>query len=359
MPQANKAALLFCLAAAALPTVPASATERPNIVFVLADDLGYGDVGAYGGTTIQTPEIDALTQSGVRFTQGYVTHPVCSPSRAGLMTGRYQQRHGWEFNPAGRDRGAGLSLEERTLGDVLRDAGYRTGLVGKWHLGQQPNHRPTQRGFDEYFGILEGGSIFIDSRKPGVESASLRGGRGPTERHNTVWRARRGTDGRTVEEAVDVDEYLTDVFTDEALRFIGASDEQPFFLFLSHTTPHTPLQATVEYLEPYRHIEDPAKRVYAAMVASLDASVGRLREALEKSGQLEDTLFVFASDNGCAGYIFGACSNAPLRGFKRYHHEGGVRVPFVVSWPARLAAGQVVDTPVSTLDLFATFAAAA
>ncbi|MEM1248317.1 MAG: sulfatase-like hydrolase/transferase, partial [Acidobacteriota bacterium] len=232
MPQANKAALLLCLAAAALPTVPASAAERPNIVFVLADDLGYGDVGAYGGTTIQTPEIDALTQSGVRFTQGYVTHPVCSPSRAGLMTGRYQQRHGWEFNPAGRDRDAGLSLEERTLGDVLRDAGYRTGLVGKWHLGQQPNHRPTQRGFDEYFGILEGGSIFIDSRTPGVESASLRGGRGPTERHNTVWRARRGTDGRTVEEAVDVDEYLTDVFTDEALRFMSASDEQPFFLFL-------------------------------------------------------------------------------------------------------------------------------
>lgn len=358
-PKTTARLFLFALAAATLLPLPASASARPNIVFVLADDLGYGDVGVYGGTTIQTPEIDALAESGVRFTQGYVSHPVCSPSRAGLMTGRYQQRHGWEFNPAGRDRAAGLSLDQTTLGDVLRAAGYRTGLVGKWHLGQQPEHRPTRRGFDEYFGILEGGSIFVDSRKPGVESASLGGGQGPTERHNTVWRARRGADGQTVEEAVEVDEYLTDVFTREAVDFVGRSDDRPFFLFLSHTTPHTPLQATAEYLEPYRHIDDAPKRVYAAMVASLDASVGRLRQALEEQGKLDDTLFVFASDNGCAAYVLGACSNAPLRGFKRYHHEGGIRVPFVMSWPARLAPGQVLDTPVSTLDLLATFAAAA
>ncbi|MCZ6890552.1 MAG: sulfatase [Gammaproteobacteria bacterium] len=330
---------------------PSTGDQRPpNIVLILGDDLGYGDIGVYGSEIIKTPSIDALASEGIRFTQGYVSHPVCSPSRAGLMTGRYQQRHGWEFNPAGRDASAGMRVEERTLADALKSLGYVTGMVGKWHLGHQRPHHPMSRGFDEYFGVLEGGSIFIDSRVAGVEYGSIRGEAGPTERPNKVL---RGFD------EVKVGKYLTDAFTDEAVDFVTRHKDEPFFLYLSHTTPHTPLQATARYLEGYRHVTDQRTRVYAAMVASLDESVRRVVAAIKEIGQYDNTLIVFTSDNGCAGYIHGACSNSPLRGFKRYHHEGGVRVPFIVSWPARLPSGEIFSAPVITLDLLATFTAAA
>lgn len=336
-----------------LAVVPLSGLQEdraPNIVLILADDLGYGDVGIYGSKIIETPAIDALARRGVRFTEGYVSHPVCSPSRAGLITGRHQQRHGWEFNPVGRDRSLGLRLEERTLADRLKPLGYATGMVGKWHLGQPRPYHPMSRGFDEYFGVLEGGSIFIDSRKPGVEYGSLRGESGPTKRGNKVL---RGFD------EVQVEAYLTDVFSAEAVDFIKGHPDEPFFLYLSHTTPHTPLQATSRYLENYRDVADQRTRVFAAMVSSLDESVRRVVAALETIDQLENTLIVFASDNGCTDSNRGACSNAPLRGFKAYHHEGGVRVPLIMSWPARLPSGKVYSEPVSTLDLLATFTAAA
>ena len=334
------------------PVADAGAGPPPNIVLILADDLGYADIGIYGSEVISTPNIDALAASGVRFTAGYVSHPVCSPSRAGLMTGRYQQRHGWEFNPAGRDVGAGMSLEETTLADRMKALGYRTGMIGKWHLGRQEPHHPMSRGFDEYFGVLEGGSIFIDSSLPGVEYGSIRGEDGPTVRRNKVLRGF---------EEEKVDRYLTDVFTEEATSFIerSAGGEEPFFLYLSHTTPHTPLQATAEYLDGYRHIEDQRTRVYAAMVASLDESVRQVVETLKAQGVYENTMIVFASDNGCAGYIHNACSNAPLFGFKRYHHEGGVRIPFIISWPEGIEGGRTFNQPVITLDFTATFTAAA
>ncbi|MDE0442451.1 MAG: sulfatase-like hydrolase/transferase [Gammaproteobacteria bacterium] len=280
----------------------ATAAAQPSVVVILADDLGYGDIGANGGTTIATPHIDALAARGVRLTQGYVSHPVCSPSRAGLMTGRYQQRHGWEFNPSGRDRVAGMSTEEQTIADVMRAAGYRTGLVGKWHLGSRPEHHPVNRGFDEFFGMVEGGSIYIDGDVPGVESwGSPRVGR-----PNKIIRG--------LDQEVVVEEYLTDRFTDEAVDFIERHARVPFFLFLSHKTPHTPLQATAKYLDRSRHIDDDATRIYSAMVASLDDSVGAVVAALEGEGLRDDTLIVFLSDNGCAGYVANACSNAPLRG---------------------------------------------
>ena len=326
------------------------ATSRPpNIVLILADDLGIGDVSAYGGDVISTPHIDALAETGVRLTDGYVSHPVCSPSRAGLLTGRYQQRHGWEFNPAGRDARAGMSTAERTFAEELKALGYVTGMVGKWHLGKQRPHHPMNRGFDEYFGVLEGGSTYIDSRTPGVESASLGGGPEPTTRPNKIL---RGFD------EVKVERYLTDVFTAEAVAFIDRHHDEPFMLYLSHITPHTPLQATAPYVDRYRHIEDKRTRVYAAMVASLDDSVGRVVEQLKAIGQYDNTLIVFLSDNGCAGYI-GCCSNAPFAGFKRYHHEGGIRIPFIISWPGNLPAGKVYQAPVISLDLLATFTAAA
>ncbi len=327
---------------------PASAERAPNIVLIVADDLGIGDVGVYGGEVFSTPNIDALAAAGVRATEGYVSHPVCSPSRAGLLTGRYQARHGWEFNPDGRDLTAGLSTDESTFANELKALGYATGMVGKWHLGHEREHHPMSRGFDEYFGVLAGGSIFIDSRTPGTETV----GRPLTERPER-YGVSRGF------ETVEVEEYLTDAFTDEAVAFIDRHREEPFFLYLSHTTPHTPLQATERYLEPYRHIEDPATRVYAAMVGSLDESVARVVATLREIGQYDNTLIAFLSDNGCAAYIGQACSNAPHAGFKRYHHEGGVRIPFILSWPAGLPAGQVYGEPVISLDLLATFTGAA
>ena len=321
--------------------------ERPNIVFVFADDLGIGDVGAYGGDTIATPHIDALATRGVKLSQGYVSHPVCSPSRAGILGGVYQQRHGWEFNPARRDVEAGMSLDVATFADMLRVAGYSTGMVGKWHLGFQDGYHPRARGFDSFFGVLAGGSMFIEPDVPGVETITgLVRARTP---EFGVYRDR---------ELVEVDAYLTDVFTRQAVAFIEARTS-PFMLYLAHTAPHTPLQATAEYLDRYRHIEDKATRIYAAMVASVDDSVAAVVAALERTGRLENTLIVFASDNGCARYIGDACSNAPHAGFKRYFHEGGVRVPFIVSWPAALPIGAVYEHPVSSLDLWATFASVA
>jgi len=328
---------------------PASVVDQPpNIVFIFADDLGIGDTSVYGSEIIRTPNIDRLAATGARLTNGYVSHPVCSPSRAGLLTGRYQQRHGWEFNPAGRDVDTGMSAAERTFADELQDSGYATGMVGKWHLGYKGPHHPMQRGFDEYFGVLAGGSIFIDPDTPGVESMgqisktrqsrrSIRRGYGP----------------------VTVDDYLTDVFTNEAVDFIERHQDEPFFLYLSHTTPHTPLQATQKYLDRYRHIEDSGTRIYAAMVASLDDSVAAVVAKLEEIGQRDNTLIVFASDNGCAGYINGACSNAPFAGFKRYHQEGGIRVPFILNWPDGIPAGTIYEYPAISLDLLATFTAAA
>lgn len=325
----------------------ASDSRPPNIVFIFADDLGIGDTSIYGSKVIDTPNIDALAREGVRFTQGYVSHPVCSPSRAGLLTGRYQQRHGWEFNPAGRDVRNGMSVEERTFADALKANGYATGMVGKWHLGYQGPHHPLNRGFDEYFGVLAGGSIYIDPNTAGVESIG----------RTTSTRTSRIGIYRGFEE-VKVEDYLTDVFTQEAVDFIDRHKDEPFFLYLSHTAPHTPLQATAKYLQRYRNIEDKATRIYAAMVSALDDSVAAVVDKLKAIGQYDNTLIVFLSDNGCAGYIGNACSNAPHAGFKRYHQEGGIRVPFIISWPEQLPAGSIYDNPVISLDLLATFTAA-
>ncbi|MDP6651872.1 MAG: sulfatase-like hydrolase/transferase, partial [Gammaproteobacteria bacterium] len=196
--------LSFCATPIAVYSQPAAPQQKPNIVFIFADDLGYGDTGVYGSEIIRTPSIDSLAAAGVQFTQGYVSHPVCSPSRAGLLTGRYQQRHGWEFNPAGRDREAGLDLNQRTIADELKSQGYATSMVGKWHLGQEEAHHPMSRGFDEYFGVLAGASQFFETLPEGGAYA-LNGIPVQRSPYNSVYRGR---------ERVEVDEYLTDVFTD-------------------------------------------------------------------------------------------------------------------------------------------------
>ncbi len=321
----------------------------PNIVVIMADDLGYADIGVYGSKIIKTPHIDELAARGVRLTDGYVSHPVCSPSRAGLYTGRYQQRHGFEYNVATRDDKIGLSLDETTIADMLGGAGYATGLVGKWHQGKRREHHPLSRGFDEYFGMLAGGSTFIDSRVEGVESWPAENA--PTTRGD----ANAIFDGF---EQVEVEEYLTDVFIEKAEDFIDRHSDKPFFLMMTPNAPHTPLQATKKYLDRYRHIEELNTRIYAAMVSSVDDMVGAVTLKLREHGLEQNTLVVFLSDNGCAGYINGACSNEPLNGFKRYHLEGGIRIPFIFKWPASLPAGETFKHPAISLDLFPIFAAA-
>ena len=341
--------LLFFLTQNAALYLSAAESGQPNLVLILADDLGIGDVGVYGSEIVDTPNIDALAMSGVRFAQAYVSHPVCSPSRAGLITGRYQQRHGWEFNPARRDLHQGMDMSQQTLADVLKQQGYKTGLVGKWHLGQVGSFHPLSRGFDEYYGVLGGGSQYVE--EPGKEVVyALNGEPGPRTDYNAIYRGR---------EKISEKEYLTDAFTREALSFIDRHAESPFFLYLSHIAPHTPLQTTTGYLDRYGHVQDMPTKIYAAMVSALDDSVGAVVEKLREVDQLENTLIAFMSDNGCAGYIGNACSNLGFAGFKRFHQEGGIRVPFILSWPGRLRAGQHFTDPVISLDLFSTFTAAA
>lgn len=364
------AAVGLAAAPAASVTADKAAPPRPNVIVILADDLGYGDTGVYGSKIVKTPHIDALAAAGVRFTQAYVTHPVCAPSRAGLLTGRYQTRFGYEFNPVGRDRTGGVSLDEAFIGQVMKSAGYRTAMVGKWHLGEPEGYYPLDRGFDEFFGVTAGATAFIVDARPGDEfhstpgieatyASSEAGAAIPGSEAEQMVRVRQRAPVRRGSEVVEVKAYLTDAFTDEAVRFIGANRDRPFFLYLAHTAPHTPLQATRKYIDRYAHVPDKGQRVYAAMVSALDDSVGAIRAKLKAEGLEKNTLIVFLSDNGCAGYVGGACTNAPLAGYKATHLEGGVRVPFIVAWPGTIGPGRVDDRAVSSLDLAPTAAALA
>ncbi len=327
-------------AAVAAPAAAAAATRQPNIVVILADDLGYADLGFQSAKDIPTPNIDRLAGSGVRFTNAYVSHPFCSPTRAGLMTGRYQQRFGHENNPVynPRDELSGLPLEETTLPQVLNKAGYATGLVGKWHLGAAPKFHPMKRGFTEMFGFLGGGHDYFKAQMDGEPREYMI----PIQRNG--------------ESAVEP-EYLTDAFSREAAAFIERHRAHPFFLYLAYNTPHTPLQATGKYLDRFPHITDPKRRSYAAMVSSLDDGVGRVMEALRRSNLESDTLVFFLSDNGGPPSA-NASSNGPLRAAKGTVYEGGIRVPFLARWKGKLKP-TVYPEPVISLDIFPTAAAAA
>jgi arylsulfatase A-like enzyme len=332
---------LLCFACAwALPLVAADALpaadapRRPNVVILLADDLGYADVGFQGCKDIPTPHIDTLAKNGVRCTNGYVSGPYCSPTRAGLMTGRYQQRYGHEFNPGGGPD-VGLPLGETTIADRLKAAGYATGLVGKWHLGNAPRFHPQKRGFDEFFGFLGGAHPYFPGRGAPIY---------------------RGT-AEVKEEA-----YLTDAFAREAVAFIDRHKAQPFFLYLAFNAVHTPLQATDDRLKRFASIPDPTRRTYAAMTVAMDEAVGRVLGKLRSEKLEEDTLLLFFSDNGgptMRGTTINGARNTPLRGSKRTTLEGGIRVPFAVQWKGRLPAGKVYDHPLIQLDVLPTALAAA
>ncbi len=325
-----------------LSTVVDASAERPNVVVILADDLGYADISVHGCTDIKTPNIDRLAETGVRCTDGYVTHPFCSPTRAALVTGRYQQRFGNENNPwyDPQNPFLGLHVKERTIADRLKAAGYRSGIIGKWHLGTAHVFHPARRGFDYFFGFLGGGHDYfrVDLRRPLGGGYYL-----PLEENG---------------KPLDLNGYLTDVLTDAAVRFIEENRDKPFFLYVAYNAPHTPLQAPEAYLERTRSIEHPKRRIYAAMVLALDEGVGRILDALERTGQRERTLVFFLSDNGGIPRTSGS-SNRPLRGTKGMVYEGGIRVPFLVSWPGTLPEGATYSHPVSSLDIAATAAALA
>ncbi|VGO13061.1 Arylsulfatase [Pontiella desulfatans] len=317
------------------------AVQQPNIILILADDMGYSDVGFNGCTDIPTPNLDALAASGVRFEQGYVSASVCGPSRAGLLTGRYQQRfgcgenppeEGWPEHPRCPD--AGVPLTEQMLGELLKPAGYRTGVIGKWHMGMAHNLRPNQRGFDYFYGFLNGAHSFTEAEKKWQPNPGF----WPVFRNN---------------EPLDYEGYLTDTFTDESIAFIERNKAAPFFLYLSYNAVHAPWQAPDNVAHKVTHIKDDYRRTYAGMLVSMDDGIGRVVQALEDCGVRENTVVVFLSDNGAPKNS--AAGSDPLRGNKGDTYEGGTRVPFVLSWPNKLPAGTVYDYPVSALDLAPTF----
>jgi arylsulfatase A-like enzyme len=322
--------------------------RRPNIVLIVSDDQGYAEMSGQGGD-VPTPHLDRLAASGIRFTAGYVTAPFCSPSRAGLLTGRYQQRFGHEMNPVEKtnDRPeVGLPVSEKTIADHLRNAGYATGMVGKWHLGAHPPYHPLRRGFQEFFGFLREGHFY---GAPDRVVSRLREREPEYDRLNPILRG---------ESEVEEKDYLTTAFGREASAFIDRHARDPFFLYLPFNAPHSPMQATPRDLERFASIADPHRRIWAAMLASMDDAVGTVLASLRKHGLERDTLVIFVSDNGGPTKEL-TSRNDPFSGGKGSVLEGGIRVPFLLSWPGKLPAGVVERRPVSALDVLPTALAAA
>ncbi|NQU43502.1 sulfatase-like hydrolase/transferase [bacterium] len=338
-----------------------SAIRNPNIILIYADDMGYGDAGCYGGTNlVPTPNIDRLAAEGVRFTDGYVTAPVCGPSRYGLLTGAYQQRFGIQTNKDAWAKLPGLEetpennripASQKIISEPMESAGYATGMAGKWNL---PNYPKTT--FDETMSVMHfGGDYWPDAEGHygGVDESTAKG-----NFKRIVWGPER-----------EGDEYLTDRLGRQSVEFVERHAEEPFFLYLAFNAPHSPMQAKKSHLDAVSHLKTEALRFYGAMLLSMDENVGRVLDALDRLGLADSTLVAFASDNGPTfAYnvdwpeewpkeLLG--SAGPLSGHKGQYLEGGIREPFILRWPARLEAGQVYTQPVSTLDLYPTFCAAA
>ncbi|TWT81424.1 Arylsulfatase [Planctomycetes bacterium CA13] len=326
---------------------PASGSSPPNVLIIMCDDLGYADVGFNGAKDITTPSLDELANSGTICTSAYVAHPVCGPSRAAIMTGRYPHNFGEQFNlPDHHEMGTPLS--EVFLSQLLKDAGYYTGAIGKWHLGQQPQYQPNQRGFDEFYGILGGGhQYFPEKYRPKYEKA-VRAGQKKIPMNISPLQ-RNGKDARETE-------YVTDAFSREAVAFLeqASTKNQPWFLYLSYTAPHSPIEAKADDMSHFTHIADKKRRTYAAMVYAVDRGVGRVVDTLKSTGNFDDTLIIFLSDNG--GKAGGSANNAPLKGGKRGVEEGGYRVPMFFHWPSNVPAGQKFHHPILSLDFYPTLA---
>ena len=315
-----------------------AAQGRPNILLILVDDLGYGDVGVQGCKDFATPHMDSIAKAGWRFTNGYVAAPVCGPSRASLLTGRHPCRIlPYEGNPPpGSD--TGLPLAHKLMSDYLKQSGYRTAALGKWHLGESPRHHPLARGFDEFYGFLAGMHSYLKAED---------------EKWGPLLRGREKT---------GLEKYLTFALADEACAFIRRKAPEPYFLYLAFNAPHVPLEAPDDYLAKSKHLADPRRRAFAAMTMALDDAIGRVLATVRESGQEQNTLVVFLSDNGAAlipGSAENGGCNDPLRGSKAQLWEGGIRIPFFMQWTGHFAAGKVEDTPISSLDLLPTLLAVA
>lgn len=355
----------------------AMAAERPNVIWIVADDLGYGELGSYGGKDVPTPHIDSIGRNGVRFTNGYVTAPFCAASRAALLTGRYQTRFGFEYNPTGAanaDPNIGLPLAETTLPELLRGAGYVTGLLGKWHLGSSARFNPQRRGYDEFFGFLHEGHYYARPPWNGHVTWLRRGalpdggsGRWTSPDGRVVWTTHLGNfepdydaDNPILRNSQPVDERsnLTDALAREAVDFIARHKTQPFFLQLCYNAVHSPMQGADAYMEKFAHIPNIHRRIFAAMLAHLDDSVGRVLAKVRAEGLEQRTMIVFLSDNGGPTREL-TSSNLPLRGQKGQLLEGGIRVPIMLQWKGRVPAGTVDHRMVSSLELLPTALAAA
>lgn len=349
----------FAILAATSPLLasPAVKYRQPNVLVILVDDLGWPDVSTYGRTAVQTPNIDRIAKAGVAFSHGYVAGSVCSVSRAGLLTGKMPSSFGFDYQVNESDTNKGLPSGEKTIGDRLKALGYHTGLVGKWHQGVEDQFYPTNRGFDEFYGFLGGETQYVDPKTPGMVTTHTKLDRALDKRK--PWGQILEGPHRTP--VNNFDKYLTNELTDRAVDFIdrNGSQSSPFFLYLAYNAPHWPLQVPQAYYDRFSSIQDPIRRTYIAMIAALDDSVGQVLDELTKKGVSDDTLVVFLSDNGCP-VQFGFCDcSHPLGGGKFTYLEGGTRVPFMMSWPARLKPHAVIDATVSSLDILPTVLKAA
>lgn len=341
------ASLLLCWGASSV--VPAMAQTglekevnktRPNIVFILSDDAGYGDFGFQGSQQMHTPNIDAIADAGVTFNKAYVSAPVCAPSRAGLLTGRYQQRFSFEKNlTRPEDKVHGMAQGEKTIGDHFQAGDYETAAIGKWHVGSLDKYHPNNRGFDYFYGLLEGARSYFDQTVK-TEKDKFR----VLERNGVI--VEQPNQG-----------YTTDILTDDALNFIDTNKDKPFMVYLSYNAVHTPMDAKREDLAKVsRDIKDPKRRKLVAMTASLDENVGRVTKKLDDLGLTDNTMVIFLNDNG--GSTHNASDNRELRGSKGSTFEGGIRVPFAIKWPGHIKAGSQFDERVIALDILPTMLAA-
>ncbi len=325
------------------------AQEKPNVIVIMADDLGYADVGFNGSTEIPTPNIDRIADNGVLFTSGYTTYCVCGPSRAGFITGRYQQRFGFERNPLYRvnDPYMGLPHDEMTIAESVSQVGYKSGIIGKWHLGAHISNHPLNRGFDEFYGHLGGGHRYFPEELTIPNSYNAKN----ESQSYTTWIMRNHNHEQT-------DEYITDEFSNEAVDFVSRHKDNPFFLFLSYNAPHAPMQAKAEDLALFPDLIDESgrkRKTYAAMVHGVDRGVGKVLDKLQELNIEDNTIVFFLSDNG-GPESKNASDNGILRGGKSDVYEGGYRVPFAMQWKNTIAPG-VYENPVSSLDIFATLSA--
>jgi arylsulfatase A-like enzyme len=332
--------------------IPVVSLSKPNIIILFADDLGYADLGCQGSTDIITPNIDKMADDGVRFTSGYCTAPQCGPSRAGLISGLNQARFGYLDNKNNH----GLPGKEiaPTIADYMKQQGYSTGIIGKWHLGDEPEFaddiveksRPWNNGFDYVLMHNRGMSHYYPYRTDGIEWMTSR------DREPKLTEVKENNRKITLKDYPE-NAYITDIFSDESVNFIKRHKKEPFFLYVAYNAPHTPLVAKEEDIEANSHITDVQRRRFAAMMTALDRGVGNIRQALEDNGITENTLIYFVSDNG-GPTSKNTSKNTPLSGFKGDVLEGGIRVPFIACWPGVIPKKQEKDFPVSTFDILPT-----